>query len=73
MSEMKAMGKCGSDQKAKKPSQKESNLSKSSDDIKDMGKAELELEHASKLAPDEEESIPDDMSKMKAMGKCGKD
>ena len=57
---MKAMGKCGSDQKAQKHSHVKSKPSKS----------DIELEHALKTAPSDE-SPEEDMSKMKAMGKCG--
>ena len=60
MSEMKATGKCGSDQKAQKHSHVKSEPSKS----------DLELEHAIKTAPSDE-SPEENMSKMKAMGKCG--
>ena len=60
MSKMKAMGKCGGDQKAEKHAHVKSEPSTSA----------LELEHALKTAPSDE-SPEEDMSKMKAMGKCG--
>ncbi len=61
MSKMKAMGKCGADQKAYKPStHKEQNMSK----------AQLEYEHELRLAHSEEE-MDENMGNMKAMGKCG--
>jgi hypothetical protein len=64
MSKMKAMGKCGADQKANKPVvKKEANSSST---------VTVEYEHALK-SPSSEESPLEDMSKMKAMGKCGAD
>ena len=62
MSKMKAMGKCGGDQKAGKGVEHNHSATPS--------KSELELEHAIKT-PSSEESPKEDMSKMKAMGKCG--
>jgi len=65
MSEMKAMGKCGADQKAHKKiptSHKDGNGSA----------LPVEYEHALKSASSDE-AIAEDMSKMKAMGKCGAD
>ena len=62
MSKMKAMGKCGGDQKMSKDAPIETTPSE----------ADLELEHAVKTAPSDE-SVSEDMSKMKAMGKCGTD
>ncbi len=64
MSKMKAMGKCGADQKIKRTKDTHSSSTPS--------KADLELEHAIKTAPSTE-SPKEDMSKMKAMGKCGAD
>jgi hypothetical protein len=64
MSKMKAMGKCGADQKAGKPVV--------SQDLSTESKASLVLEHAVKT-PSSDESPVEDMSKMKAMGKCGAD
>ncbi len=61
MSKMKAMGKCGADQKIKKTKNHHSST---------PSKSDLELEHAIKTAPSVE-SPKEDMSKMKAMGKCG--
>ena len=63
MSKMKAMGKCGADQKMKQAKHTHSST---------PSKADLELEHAIKTAPSAE-SPKEDMSKMKAMGKCGGD
>jgi hypothetical protein len=63
MSKMKAMGKCGADQKAHKPIVKED---------KNASKAELEYEHNLRL-PNSEEDIGENMGNMKAMGKCGSD
>ena len=60
MSKMKAMGKCGGDQKMSQHTHTKTNQSK----------ADLELEHAIKTAPSDE-SVSEDMSQMKAMGKCG--
>ena len=62
MSKMKAMGKCGGDQKAGKSADNNHSSTPS--------KSELELEHAIKT-PSSDESPKEDMSKMKAMGKCG--
>ena len=59
MSKMKAMGKCGADQKAAK-----------STPAKKPTKAELEYEHDLKSAHSEEETA-EDMGDMKAQGKCG--
>ena len=64
MSEMKAMGKCGADQKGSKPTTHHDPLA--------GVEASSELEHAVKTPPSEE-SPAEDMSKMKAMGKCGAD
>jgi hypothetical protein len=61
---MKSMGKCGADQKIKKPRMHQHD--------KNVSSTELELEHAIKTAPSVE-SPTEDMSKMKAMGKCGAD
>ena len=63
MSKMKAMGKCGADQKADKPVVKED---------KKMSKTELEYEHNLRL-PNSEEDMGENMGNMKAMGKCGSD
>ena len=65
MSEMKAMGKCGVDQKAHK---------KVSTSHKDGNGSALpiEYEHALKSKTSEESPV-EDMLKMKAMGKCGAD
>ena len=63
MSEMKAMGKCGADQKAAK-----AGVVKNSDPTK----ASLEYEHNLKTSTNVED-MPVDMSEMKAMGKCGAD
>jgi hypothetical protein len=61
MSRMKAMGKCGADQKAyKKTPQKEEKMSKT----------QLEYEHNLRL-PHSEEETGESMGDMKAMGKCG--
>jgi len=65
MSKMKAMGKCGADQKSHKPS------SVIKEEKNDSPKS-LEYEHALKSASSEE-GQGEDMSKMKAMGKCGGD
>ena len=62
MSKMKAMGKCGGDQKMGKHAHTKTTPSK----------ADLELEHAVKTASSDE-GVSEDMSKMKAMGKCGGD
>ena len=62
MSKMKAMGKCGADQKTSQHTHTETTPSK----------ADLELEHAIKTASSDE-GVSEDMSKMKAMGKCGGD
>jgi len=64
MSKMKAMGKCGADQKAYNPKEVKNDLNTS--------EALLEYEHQLKTASSVEE-LPVDMSKMKAMGKCGAD
>ncbi len=64
MSEMKAAGKCGADQSIKK--QVKARITKA------KTKAELELEHANKLA-DGDDSIRENMGNMKAQGKCGSD
>ena len=64
MSAMKAAGKCGADQKAMdktKMKAKKAEMKK--------GKAEAELEHAIKTQTSEE-APKQDMSKMKAAGKC---
>jgi hypothetical protein len=63
MSEMKAMGKCGADQKAAKRGVVKN---------PDSTKANLEYEHNLKSS-DSVEDMPVDMSEMKAMGKCGAD
>ena len=63
MSKMKAMGKCGAEQKIDKPMMKKENNSSSKN---------LEYEHALKSASSDE-GVAEDMSKMKAMGKCGGD
>jgi len=65
MSKMKAMGKCGADQKSHKPS------SVIKEEKSDSPKS-LEYEHALKSVSSEEGQA-EDMSKMKAMGKCGGD
>ncbi len=64
MSKMKAMGKCGADQKA----------DKGDTAVKDVkpSEAELEYEHNLHSTTSVEDSV-EDMSKMKAMGKCGAD
>jgi methylthioribose-1-phosphate isomerase len=64
MSKMKAMGKCGADQKAGKSTiaTKETNGSTVS----------VDYEHALKSSSSQE-GVSEDMSKMKAMGKCGGD
>jgi hypothetical protein len=64
MSKMKAMGKCGADQKAHNPKEKKSDTK--------MSEGMLDYEHRLHTTTSEEES-PEDMSKMKAMGKCGAD
>jgi len=64
MSKMKAMGKCGADQKPYKPSTTKIDEKPS--------ETALEYEHQLKT-PKSEEELPVDMSKMKAMGKCGAD
>ena len=62
MSKMKAAGKCAADQSPKKNVKKRPQKAKT--------KAELELEHANKLA-DSADSVAGDMGNMKAQGKCG--
>jgi hypothetical protein len=64
MSKMKAAGKCGADQKAMDKSKMKAKPAETK-----QGKAETELEHANKTATGTE-SVPGDMSKMKAAGKC---
>jgi len=63
MSAMKAAGKCGADQMAKSKSAMKKKTHKPS-------KAELELEHANKLATGDD-SVNGKMGNMKAQGKCG--
>jgi len=63
MSAMKAAGKCGADQSAKK-------IVHTKAKAKAKTKAELELEHANKLA-DGTDGVAGDMGNMKAQGKCG--
>ena len=62
MSAMKAAGKCGADQMKKSKSMMKKKAHTPS-------KAELELEHANKLATSED-SVDGDMGDMKAQGKC---
>ena len=62
MSEMKAKGKCNADQSAKKKKVVKKPARKPT-------KAELELEHANKLATGDD-SVDGDMKDMKAQGKC---
>ena len=64
MSKMKAAGKCGADQKAMDKSKMKAKPSA----VK-KGEAEVELEHATKSASSDE-GVAEDMSKMKAAGKC---
>jgi len=64
MSAMKAMGKCGADQKVSKASSKKLDSNDSS--------VPIEYEHALKSSSSIE-GVGEDMSKMKAMGKCGGD
>jgi len=63
MSAMKAAGKCSADQSAKMKKNIKRKVHKPS-------KAELELEHANKLATGDD-SVAGDMGNMKAQGKCG--
>ena len=62
MSAMKAAGKCGADQSAKKNVKKRAAQPKT--------KSELELEHANKLQ-DGVDGVAGDMGNMKSQGKCG--
>ncbi len=64
MSRMKAMGKCGADQKAHNPKDKKADTN--------MSKGLLEYEHRLQTSTSVED-MPVDMSRMKAMGKCGAD
>ena len=64
MSKMKAAGKCGADQKGMDKSKMKAKPS----EVKPT-KSEMELEHANKTASSEE-GVSEDMSKMKAAGKC---
>ena len=63
MSKMKAAGKCNADQSGKAKGTMKKKAHKPS-------KAELELEHANKLATGDD-SVAGDMGNMKAQGKCG--
>jgi len=63
MSAMKAAGKCASDQSGKLKKKVKRKVHKPT-------KAELELEHANKLATGDD-SVDGDMGNMKAQGKCG--
>ena len=65
MSAMKAAGKCSADQSGKIKTKTKAKPHKPS-------KAELELEHANKLATGDD-SVAGDMGNMKAQGKCGTD
>jgi|GEM_PF-1717459 len=65
MSKMKAQGKCGADQKSMKMGTHRAESNKTN-------QASTELEHAVKTSASEE-SPKEDMSKMKAQGKCGAD
>jgi uncharacterized protein HemX len=62
MGNMKAKGKCNTDQSAKIKK-------KATKPAKKPSKSELELEHANKLATGDD-SVQEDMGKMKAQGKC---
>ena len=64
MSKMKAAGKCGADQKA----MDKSKMKAKKGEVK-KGEAETELEHANK-SQTSDGSPKQDMSKMKAAGKC---
>ena len=63
MSKMKAMGKCGADQKRYTPPS-------TTKEDKNTSLLPVEYEHALKSASSDE-GVEEDMSKMKAMGKCG--
>lgn len=64
MSAMKAAGKCNADQVGKKKTPTKKRVEKK------KTKAELELEHATKL-PTGDDGVVGDMGNMKAQGKCG--
>ena len=63
MSEMKAAGKCGADQKAKIKTKAAAHKHTTSE------KAALEVEHANKVATGDD-GVAGDMGDMKAHGKC---